>query len=62
MSDSGMDHHEPVERFVVEIDGNKHSEYAYFSEAIKAALLLREQSPESKISVRDTSLKRDLAA
>ena len=50
------------ERFVVEIDGNKHSEYAYFAEAIKTALLLRERSPGSKINVRDNSLKRDLVA
>ena len=50
------------EQFVVEIDGNKHSEYAYFAEAIKTALLLRERSPGSKVNVRDNSLKRDLVA
>ena len=59
MSDSRIDEDE---RFVVEIDGNKHSEYAYFSEAIKTALLLRERSPGSKVNVRDNSLKRDLVA
>ena len=40
-------------QFVVEIDGEKHSEHRYFVDAMKAALLLRQSQPNSKIKVRD---------
>jgi hypothetical protein len=57
-----------VVQYVVEFDGSKHSEHAYFVEITKTALLLREQNPESKIKVHDIfeskseSLRSELAA
>jgi hypothetical protein len=42
-----------VVQYVIEHNGEQHSEHVYFVEAIKAALLLREQHPGSKIKVRD---------
>jgi hypothetical protein len=47
-----------AQHYVVEIDGAKHSEHACFVDAIKAGLLLREQDPESKITVRELSESR----
>ena len=47
-----------TQHYVVEIDGAKHSEHACFVDAIKAGLLLREQNPESKITVRELSESR----
>ncbi len=44
-----------VVQYVVEINGSKHSEHVYFVDAIKAALLFREQNPGLKIKVRDLS-------
>ena len=40
-------------QFAVEVDGKKHSEHRYFVDAMKAALLLRQAQPQSKIKVRD---------
>ena len=47
-----------AQRYVVAIDGAKHSEHACFVDAIKAGLLLHAQSPESKITVRELSESR----
>ena len=55
-------------QYAVEVDGNKHSEYVYFADAIKVALVLRETHPQSQIKVRDLSeisfaeMKTDVAA
>ena len=46
-------------QYVLEVGGSKHSEYAYFVEAIEAGLLLREQNPKSLINVRDVSASKD---
>jgi hypothetical protein len=54
MSDIGINDAATVQ-FVIEVDGGKHSEHVYFVDAIKVALLLREEHPESKIKVRDLS-------
>ena len=45
------------ERFVVEMDGQHHSEHAHFAEALKVALLLRDDFAERKIKLRDLALK-----
>ena len=42
-------------QYVVELDGNKHSEHVHFVDAIKEGLLLRGKHPHSKIKVRDLS-------
>ena len=47
-----------VQHYVVEIDGVKYSEHACFVDAIKAGLLLHEQSPEFKIRVHELSESR----
>ena len=57
-----------VAQYVVEIDGNKHSEHVHFADAIKQGLLLRCEHPQSRIRVRDLSksstadMKTDVAA
>jgi hypothetical protein len=44
---------ESAEGFVVEVDGKWHSGHVYFGEAIKTALLLRNDNTSAKIRVRD---------
>ena len=39
--------------FAVEVDGIYRSEHVYFVDAMKAALLVRQKQPNSKIKVRD---------
>ena len=39
--------------FAVEVDGIYRSEHVYFVDAMKAALLVRQTQPNSKIKVRD---------
>jgi hypothetical protein len=52
MSDIGLTN-AAVVQYSVEIDGSRHSEYVYFVDAIKIALILREQNLASKIKLRD---------
>jgi len=44
-----------VAQYVIDADGNKHSEHVYFADAIKEGLLLRERHPQSELKVRDLS-------
>jgi hypothetical protein len=44
-----------VAQYVVENDGNKHSEHIHFIDAIASALVLRERQPHLMIKVRDLS-------
>jgi hypothetical protein len=47
------------ERFLVEINGQRHSAHAAFVEALKVALLLRDDLEQSKIKVRDLADQLD---
>jgi hypothetical protein len=48
------------ERYVVEVDGLAKSEYQIFVEALKASLLLKQASPNSRIKLLDSYEKMPL--
>jgi hypothetical protein len=47
--------HQPVEGFVLEIDGKLESEYGTFTSALKAALKLRQKYPQGQVKVHDAN-------
>jgi hypothetical protein len=47
------------ERFVVELNGQLHFAHVAFAEALKVALLLRDDLEDSKIKVRDLTDELD---
>jgi len=60
----GVTAHSPSdEHFVVQIDGRAKSGYRRFSDALRAALLLRNEFPEHDVKVRaiQTTLKSEVA-
>ena len=47
--------HQPVEGFVLEIDGKFESEYGTITGALKAGLKLRQKYPQSQVKVHDAN-------
>ena len=47
--------HQPVEGFVLEIDGKFESEYGTFMGALRAGLELRQKFPQSQVKVHDAN-------
>ncbi len=52
----------PSERYVVEIDGIAQSEYCVFVKALKAALQLKQEFPNSSVKLREPCEKAPLRA
>ena len=47
--------HQPVEGFVLEIDGKFESEFGTITGALKAGLALRQKFPQSQVKVHDAN-------
>ncbi len=59
MSETAMSSESIQNCFVVEINGKRHSAHSGFADALKAALLLRDNVEHSSIKVRDIAAEMD---